>query len=414
MGRTGRRTFTDLALESGLANEKQISESMKQLDDRRLKGESDLTLEKVLIEQKIMSETDVKGIHIALDRLLKDEKKTEVQRIGNYEIIDKIGEGGLGVVYRANQVSMDRVVALKVLHKKWLTDDEFKKRFLLEARLAGRLQHQNLIQVFDVGRDRGFYYFSMEFIEGETAEDMIERDGPLSTDRALDYTAQCLRAIAFLRRHKLVHRDIKPSNMLINQYNELKLGDFGFIKTKLDKIISDTGEVLGTPDYIAPEQAMGQVELDWRSDEYGLGASLYHMLAGRPPFEGSGSQVMRQHIVAELPDPRAYNKDIPERVVHVLERMMAKDREHRYLEPEELLKEIDRIRQGQDPMSERLDSGLSTIMRSVEEKDKKIQKTREDRKRLEDVVEKQLKIIVGLSVVCAILLIALIIALASR
>ena len=354
MAKIKRHTLTDLAIENGLATEKQITDAMEALEERRRGGDASVTLETLLVERKILTEKDIRSLHIALERLNRDIKTESIDEIGNYEIIDKIGEGGLGVVYRARQISMGRIVALKVLHKRWLDDDEFKKRFSLEAKLLGRLQHPNLIFVIDVGRDRNNYYFAMEFIDGETVEDKIDRNGPLPVEESLHYAEECVKVFGYLKqKDNLVHRDIKPSNMMVNREGVMKLGDFGFIQSKLDKVISDTGEVLGTPDYIAPEQAMGVNKLDWRSDQYSLGASLYHMLAGRTPFDGSGSAVMRKHINADLPDPRTWNPNIPPTVLQVLEKMMAKDPDDRYQDHLVLLGDLERVRLGQAPKADR-------------------------------------------------------------
>src|SRR5207302_5912970 len=144
----------------------------------------------------------------------------------------------------------------------------------------------------------------------------IDREGPLETAKALDISVQIFRAIAYISRFDIVHRDIKPGNMMMTKAGLVKLGDFGFVKSKLDPVISTEGEVLGTPDYISPEQAMGADDIDWRSDQYSLGCSLYHMLTGKPPYEGTGSAVMRQHIKANLPDPRTINPKIPDPVMN--------------------------------------------------------------------------------------------------
>ena len=426
MAKIKRHTLTDLAIENGLATEKQVSDSMEALEERRRQGDATITLEALLVERKVLTERDIRSLHIALERLNRDIKTESIDEIGNFEIIDKIGEGGLGVVYRARQISMGRIVALKVLHKRWLDDDEFKKRFSLEAKLVGRLQHPNLIFVIDVGRDRNNYYFAMEYIDGETVEDKIEREGPLPLEEALHYTEECVKVLGCLRQKgNLVHRDIEPSNMKVNREGVMKLGDFGFIQSKLDKIISNTGEVLGTPDYIAPEQAMGMDKLDWRSDQYSLGASLYHMLAGRTPFDGSGSAVMRKHISADVPDPRRWNSNIPNTVLQVLEKMMAKDPNDRYQDHHILLSDLERVRLGQAPKASRLDAGKSALILTTdngplpfgddgpgdkaEPHKHKQPKTdvAKDQAKLKKKINDQRVIIVALAVLCVLLTLAL-------
>lgn len=401
-----RRTMTlpDLLLENNLATEEQIAACMSDVDEASNDGKN-ITFEDALMARKIIDTEQLKSMKVAMDRLNRDKQKPEVVRIGNYEIVGKLGDGGLGTVYKAYQLSMGRAVALKVLHKKWDKDDEFKKRFLLEAKLAGRLSHGNLIQVFDVGKDRGLYYFSMEFIDGETVEAKIDREGPMPIPESLDITLQVLRAIAHLKRHNVVHRDIKPGNIMLTKSGMVKLGDFGFVLTHLDQYIANEGEVLGTPDYIAPEVAMGEQNIDWRSDQYSLGCSLYHMVVGKPPFEGTGSSVMRQHIRADLPDPRSINPDVPDKVVHILERMLAKNPGDRYQEPEELFQDLELVKMGQNPTSDRLDVGKSTIIRAFKLQHNKAERATRETDRLRDEIGMLKKMLVG-AVVLILALIA--------
>ena len=160
------RTLAELVVESKLATQDQVSECLKLQAERRQEGEPALPLEQLLIEKGYLTDDQARLMRTALGRIRRDSRREETVRIGGYEIISTLGDGGLGTVYKARQISMGRIVALKVLHRKWLRDEEFKKRFLLEARLVGRLSHQNLIQVFDFGKEKGVYYFSMEYVDG--------------------------------------------------------------------------------------------------------------------------------------------------------------------------------------------------------------------------------------------------------
>lgn len=374
------KTFEQLTIENGFADEVEVYRCLAELDGRHADDPAarNKAAEEILLRRGLITEEQARACRTALERFERDGDKDEQVRFGGYEIIAKIGHGGLGTVYKARQISMSRYVALKVLHKKWLTDEEFKKRFLLEARLAGRLSHQNLIQVYDVGREHGLYYFSMEFINGETVEDIIDRQGPMEESRALDICLQVLRAITYLKRVDIVHRDIKPGNIMLTRSGQVKLGDFGFVKSKYDRAISTEGEVLGTPDYISPEQAMGSDDIDWRSDQYSLGCTLYHMLTGRPPYDGTASQVMRRHIKAELPDPRMFNPRISEQVLQIMERMIAKEPADRYQDTNSLFEDLELVKLGQDPSSARLGAGKSTIIRAF-----KVEKVRAQRAKSE-------------------------------
>jgi len=351
-------------VEAGLLTEDQLLACRKSHQEALATGEETPEFESLLVEKGYLTDDQLRLMKKAGDRLQRDEARSQPMRIGGCEVIGKLGDGGLGTVYKARQVSMGRVVALKVLHKKWMKDEEFKKRFLLEARLAGRLSHQNLIQVFDVGREHDQYFFSMEYVDGETVEQIIDRDGPMPLDRAFDIVIQVLRAITYIWKHKIVHRDIKPGNIMVMRSGTAKLADFGFVKSKFDPLLSTEGEVLGTPDYISPEQAMGQTDIDFRSDVYALGASLYHMLSGRPPFGGTSSEVMEKHIREEPRDPREFRKDIPEPAVHLIQKMMAKDPDERYSSTQELFEDIELVRMGQDPAGDRPQAGKATILRA--------------------------------------------------
>ncbi len=414
MARKAQKTFEQVALENALATHEQVQVCKKLQEEQSGNGQDPMSIEDLMLEKGFMTEERIRAVRTALGRIQRDEDRGEPVRIGNYEIIGRIGDGGLGTVYKSKQMSMSRDVALKVLHKKWLTDEEFKKRFLLEARLAGRLSHQNLIQVYDVGRDRGLYYFSMEFVDGETVEDIIDRGGPMELTRALDIIVQVLRAITYIKRFDIVHRDIKPGNIMINRSGLVKLGDFGFVKSKLDHVISTEGEVLGTPDYISPEQAMGVDNIDWRSDQYSLGCTLYHMLTGRPPYEGSGSAVMRQHIKVDLPDPRTLNPDLPNSVIQILERMVAKDPDDRYNNTSDLFEDIELVKMGQDPTTAPLGAGKSTIIRAFKVEQVRAKKAKTEVEVLQDEVAKMRKYMVTSFVVSGTLMVIVVLLLAWR
>ncbi len=408
MARKGATTFEELAVENGLVTEMQVQECLaaqSKAQAENADGTATDTIEAIMLAKSFMTEDQVRAVKTALGRLQRDEEKGDALRIGNYEIIGKIGDGGLGTVYKARQISMSREVAVKVLHKKWLGDEEFKKRFLLEARLAGRLSHQNLIQVYDVGRDRGVYYFSMEFIDGETVEDMIDRVGPLDVPDAMDIVIQIMQAINYIKQWDIVHRDIKPGNMMMTRKLQVKLGDFGFVKSKLDPVISTEGEVLGTPDYISPEQAMGNDNIDWRSDQYSLGCSLYHMLTGKPPYEGSGSSVMRQHIRSELPDPRTINPKITDPVMTILERMMAKNSVDRFQDAAQLIEDLELVKMGQNPSNKPLDAGKSTIIRTINRAQERVEKAKTEIEVLREEIRRMRMYVIVACIVAATMLI---------
>jgi serine/threonine-protein kinase len=333
------RAFSKLALKNGFMSREQVKECFKELRKDAESGEHGVRFEDMAVERGFLTNDQATAVGLAYKRLKKDNEKRKWS-IKGYEIYTKLGEGGLGVVFKAKQISMNRLVALKILHKRWLNDEEFKQRFLVEARLVGKLSHQNLIKVYDVGREDWKLYFSMEYVEGETLEDVIEREGPLDTLRACDITLQVLRAINYIARYEIVHCDIKPANIMLTTDGVVKLGDFGFVKSNIEIATTAEGSVLGTPDYISPEQAMGK-PVDFRSDIYSLGITLYHMVAKAPPFDGTVSTIMRKHIREKLPSPKTLNPNIPDVLCRIIERMTAKDPKDRFQSTDELFEEIE-------------------------------------------------------------------------
>ena len=336
--------YGQLAVEGRLISPEQFDQAMD-----RVKAEG-APLMDILIAAGHIDKLTAERLDKALRRIIRDERaKSEgglhmKKQIGGYKLVRRIGEGGMGEVYLAEQLSMHRTVALKILHGKWADDEEFRKRFLLEARAVGKLSHQNLIQVYDVGKYQGLYYFSMEFIDGVTVDDLIRHEGPMSVDKAIDIAQQLAEALRYLSANDIVHRDIKPANIMMTKTGTVKLGDFGFIQSVHDAQLLQEGTTIGTPDYISPEQARGERNLDVRSDIYSLGASLYHMLSGRTMFTGSGSQVMRAHLDVKPPALADLRKDVPRTLVDLIERCLAKEPAMRYQTPDDLLRDLQLLR----------------------------------------------------------------------
>jgi serine/threonine protein kinase len=364
--------YGQLAIEGRLITPDQFDAAM---DQAKVAGRP---LMDVLIENGSIDATTADRLAKALKRILKDERARSEggahvkKQIGGYRLVKRIGEGGMGEVYLAEQLSMHRTVAIKILHQKWADDEEFRKRFLLEARAAGKLSHPNLIQVFDVGKYQGLYYFSMEYIDGVTVDDIIRHDGPLGLERAIDIVMQVCEALEYLSAQGIVHRDIKPANIMVMKDGSVKLADFGFIQQAVvDRELMQEGTTIGTPDYISPEQARGERDLDVRSDIYSLGASLYHMLAAKTMYSGSCSSVMRAHIDAEPPKLKALRGDVPDRMVEIVAKATAKSPIDRYQDPGELQKELEVFkldlagRSGELPTSK---SGILNVINAEKER----------------------------------------------
>ena len=335
--------FATLAIAHKVLTREQLEDAERIINKEAEAGKPQRPVEDVLLEKGVLKSDQVWAVYKARDRLIRDAR-ARGQRIGGYEIMGKLGEGGLGVVYKARQLSMGRIVALKVLHERWVTDDEFRKRFLVEARLVGRLSHPNLIQVFDVGRYKSTLYFSMEFVDGEPVDATLDRDGRMDIQSTVAIAIQVVSALEYLHQRRIVHRDVKPGNIMVTKGGIAKLGDFGFVKSSLESVLSTEGEVLGTPDYISPEAARGEKNLDFRSDLYSLGTTLYHMLTGNPPFGGSVSDVMDQHIKSEPKPISSLVKDLPPKMMEIVEKMMRKKPADRYQNFSDLLNDLDAVR----------------------------------------------------------------------
>lgn len=262
-----------------------------------------------------------------------------------YQVQDKIGEGGMGVVYKAVQVSMQRTVALKVLSPRFGAKQRFVDQFIREARAAGALNHQNIIQVHDVGTENGVHFFSMEFVDGPTCSRMLRRQGPFRSDEALEVGFQVAKALEYAHQHRLIHQDIKPDNIMVGADSVVKLADLGISRTFEEAERSGEGErrVMGTPCYMAPEAAQGR-RIDHRVDLYGLGATLYHLLTGKAPFHGATpAEVLRAQVSEEPVALRQLNPEVPEAVARLVERLMAKDPDARHPDAAAVQEEIRQI-----------------------------------------------------------------------
>ena len=306
--------MTAVVLNSGLVEPDALTRCHREIEKVRMSGEKPPVLLNYLLEQGFIEDQQYNALEKATERAVREQETSQFNLPG-YKVLNRIGGGGLGTVVLARQLSMKRVVAVKVLHDKWVKDAELISRFLLEARVMGRMSHQNLIQVYDVGREDSTYYFSMEYVDGATLEKVMD-DGPLSISKALDITIQVARAIDYISSFEIVHRDIKPANIMLTNTGVAKLGDFGFLFSKHEARLNKDGYVVGTPDYISPEQASGH-KVDFRSDLYSLGVCLYQMLTGLLPYSGTVSTVMKQHVVGELPERRPEGgREIPRNLQH--------------------------------------------------------------------------------------------------
>jgi serine/threonine-protein kinase len=295
--------------------------------------------------------------------------------VGRYEIRQRVGAGGMGTVYRAVHLDLGREVALKVLPPDLAAQPEMLRRFKHEAQHAARLRHDNIVTLYEIGEASGTHFLAMEFIEGINLHEHIERQGRLDPEEARMLTIQAARALAAAQEQNIVHRDIKPSNFLLTQRDGrpfVKLTDFGLARNidSADFKVTKTGTTVGTVDYIAPEQARNSHAADVRSDIYALGCTLYHMLAGAPPFpEGDMTERLLRHLEVVPADIRQHNPKVPPGLAVVLKRMLEKKPADRYQTPAELLKDLEHLPSGGPPLTPR--ELLEALAQSAEEKPRK-------------------------------------------
>jgi serine/threonine protein kinase len=249
---------------------------------------------------------------------------------GRYELVELIGRGGMSSVWKAHDRLLDRTIAIKLLHEQFTQDEEYVERFRREARSVAQLSHPNIVTVIDRGEDEGRQYIVFEYVEGENLKQLIERSGPLPVRDALLLTLQMARALGFAHERGLIHRDVKPQNVLLNEDGQPKMTDFGIARSVDVEGVTVTGTVLGTSEYIAPEQARGQ-RVDALTDVYSLGVLLYELLAGRVPFQGeSFVAIALRHVNEPAPSVLELRPDCPPRVGLAVERAMAKRPEQRF------------------------------------------------------------------------------------
>lgn len=255
-----------------------------------------------------------------------------------YEIIDKVGSGGMSDVYKAKDHKLNRFVAIKVLKSEFSEDKNFVSKFKIEAQSAAGLSHPNIVNVYDVGEDENLHYIVMELIEGITLKKYIEKKGKLAVREAVSIAIQVAQGIEAAHNNHIIHRDIKPQNIIISREGKVKVTDFGIARAASANTINSNA--MGSVHYISPEQARGGY-IDEKSDIYSLGISLFEMLTGKVPFEGDSTvQIALAHIQEKMPDPRTYVEDLPISVVRIIEKCTQKKADRRYLKVSSLIADL--------------------------------------------------------------------------
>lgn len=261
----------------------------------------------------------------------------KIERVGPYQILEELGQGGMGIVYRARQPSLQRTIALKVLPPELEHDREAVRRFHEEGVTAARLRHENIVAVYDAHVDSPPYYIAMEFLSGQSLADVLSRGGRIDPRSAIGITTQLCQALDHAHSRGIVHRDVKPANIMVDETGKATLTDFGIARMQDRTQVTSAGAVLGSPNYMAPEQAQGK-PADQRSDIYGCGAVLYVMLTGTAPFSGDDTLAVMYQIVNEDPPcPRELVPDVPPGLNAVAMKALSRDPDRRYQSASEML-----------------------------------------------------------------------------
>ncbi len=269
--------------------------------------------------------------------------------IVGYELTHRIAEGGMGAVFRGRQKSLDRAVAVKVLKPRLAKDKSFLRRFRREARAVASLNHRHIVSAIDVGTSRGWHYLVMEFVDGPTLQAVLDERGKLSENAAIRVVFQVCAALRHAHGHGFVHRDVKPDNVILTSKGDAKLCDLGLAKNVDAEatVLTQMGAAMGTPLYISPEQAKGEDVVDIRADIYALGATFYHAVCGRAPFEGKTAAVLMTKHLTEIPVPaKVRNPRLSDGTSEIIGRMLAKEPDDRYATPSDVMRELKLVASG--------------------------------------------------------------------
>ena len=349
-----------IVVERGLMSPEELEQCSSQLRAKR-DGVS-LTLSEILVDREFITRKQLERFRSDLEAV-----KTS-QQIPGYRIIRKLGAGAMATVFLAKQLSLDRLVAIKVLPKKFSSNPNFIERFYKEGRAAAKLNHNNIVAAYDVGQAGEHHYFVMEYVDGDTVYDRIVARKRVPEREALEIIRQVAAALQHAHEMGFVHRDIKPKNIMMTTSGTAKLADLGLARGISDKEAAEaeSGRAFGTPYYIAPEQIRGAVDIGPPADIYGLGATFYHMVTGKVPYEGTTpSQVMHKHLKAPLVPPDHLNPQISAGTALIIETMLKKDARDRYQNAKQLLRDLDLVLSGQEPEFAKPNVDLSTIATAV-------------------------------------------------
>jgi len=323
------KLFGQIVVKNRLASREDVSRVLGSLADMQRGGVSTLSVGELFIMEGLLDQQQVEAIE-ELRRMLV--RSRAIKEVAGYELRRKIGEGGMGQVYEAWQPALDRKVAIKILPREMVDDPSMVRRFQREAKAAGGLNHEHIIPVYDFGKVGEEYYLVMEFVDGRNLEEILDTQERIRPDVALKITKQVAKALAHAHQHGITHRDMKPNNIMITKDGKAKLADLGLAK-RLDGKgghITQTGVIVGTPAFMAPEQITNPRGVDLRTDIYGLGVTLYCMLTGKTPFETRTTMEVVHDLVTGVPAiPTEVQGQNPS-VVSLIRRMTAAKPDERF------------------------------------------------------------------------------------
>lgn len=398
--------FGKIAVEQGLCTHSELERSLQELKTRQ--KADPVMLHDLMIHMGYITKNQAQRLKTNIK-----ESKAVAYQIPGYKILGKLGSGAMAIVYLAQQLSLDRKVAIKVLPKRFTENPEYVARFYKEGQAAAKLNHNNIVQAFDVGESGGYHYFVMEYVEGKTLYEDLSAGKIFAETEAIDVIIQVAHALAHAHARGLIHRDVKPKNIMINQSCIVKLADMGLARLTADIETAQTeeGKAYGTPYYIAPEQIRGEIDIDGRADIYGLGATFYHLVTGKVPFMADNpADVMRKHLKEQLTPPDHINTALTGGVSEVIETMMAKNKNNRYDNVEELLQDLEAVRNGQSPLQAHKRIDVSMLEQLEDGVDVEIER---EVYRDEAVTNYRVAVII-LSIVSAILLFGVILLITRR
>ncbi|MGH7146246.1 MAG: protein kinase domain-containing protein [Planctomycetota bacterium] len=297
-----------------------------------------------LIQRRLITAVQREQLEANLENL----EAGRVRRLGKYRLLNKLGEGGMGAVYLAEDNKLERKCAIKLLPPEVSRDPKRVSKFISEAKLTAGLNHVNIIQVYDIDQIDGFFFYAMEYLEGHSLEDVITRAGRLTVDETLNFAIQLAHGLEHAHAKGIVHRDIKPSNVYVCNDGTLKILDLGLSIQTSGFNLAVAGHAIGTPLYISPEQAGGRADVDERSDIYSLGILMYRLMTGQVPFMAATPQaVMQMHLTTPIPDVRQLVPEVPQELSTIIRKCMAKEPNERYQSCRALLDDLESLRNSQ-------------------------------------------------------------------